>query len=552
MVMPILFLGGTVGLPAQQPTPKTLTLSVRDADWKDVLRAAMESTNLNLSFDPDVETRVKGLDLKGVTLQELLDEILPDYGLGYVRTGRSIHIMKSDGGLRFYQVDSLALHRTGTKDFMVSASGQTIQTGSSGSSGGGSSSSGSGGSGGSGGSSGSGGSGGSSSSYTSSLSTSNGTDPWEELELGLRTLIFGGSAPEPQTTAAQQPGASSGGPASSAYYKDGKSLLINPGSGMVAVAADAATHRKVERFLAEMRRRSRRQVLLEAKIVEVTLSNDSQLGVNWNSVLTPGASQGATGTGVTSSFVPGAVTNTTVQNTAGLFTLGVANARVSATLTALAQDGKLKVLSSPRLTALNNQKAILRVVQEQAYFTTTSTTTGAGSTTGAVTTVSITPMVVPVGIVLDIQPEVGDDGSITLAVNPSVSSVVRVATKEVDDANNNPLASADLPVVNRRDLDTVVRIQSGETLVLAGIIQTSDSATNTGVPWLDRIPFLGALFKKKEISKARTELAIFITPTLMEDGGEIAASRLEAEKRLKDAGADAALPGKPKQPITEP
>jgi general secretion pathway protein D len=161
-------------------------------------------------------------------------------------------------------------------------------------------------------------------------------------------------------------------------------------------------------------------------------------------------------------------------------------------------------------------------------------------------------MVVPVGIVLDIQPQIGDDGTITLAVNPSVSSVVSISSKEVDDASKNPLASADLPVVNRRDLDTVVRIQSGETLVLAGIIQTSESSNNSGVPWLDRIPFLGALFKKKEIAKSRTELAIFITPTLMDDGGEIAASRQESEKRLKDAGAEAALPGQPRQPLTEP
>ena len=529
VVVPILLLGGAFGLPAQAPAANTITLSVRDADWKDVLRAAMQSTDLNLSFDPDVDTRVKGLDLKAVTLQELLDDILPDYGLGYVRTGRSIHIVKSDGGLRFYQVDSLALRRSGNKEFSVSASGQTIQAG--GSSGGGAS-------GGGGGSS----SGGSNSSYTSSLQTSNGTDPWQELQLGLRTLVFGAAVPDVQTS----PASATSGPVSTAYYKDGKSLLINPGSGVVAVAADAGTQRKVERFLAEMRRRNRRQVLLEAKIVEVTLTNDSQLGVNWNSVLSPGSGTNPSGpgTGISGSFVPGSTTNSNLSSSAGLFTLGVANARVSATLTALAADGKLKVLSSPRLTALNNQKAILRVVQEQAFFTTTSTTTGAGTTTGAVTTVSITPMVVPVGIVLDIQPQIGDDGTITMAVNPSVSSVVSISSKEVDDASKNPLASADLPVVNRRDLDTVVRIQSGETMVLAGIIQTSDSTSNRGVPWLKNIPFLGALFNKDEKSKSRTELAIFITPTLLDDSGEVEANRNEAEHRLKDSGADPQPPGK--------
>jgi general secretion pathway protein D len=193
------------------------------------------------------------------------------------------------------------------------------------------------------------------------------------------------------------------------------------------------------------------------------------------------------------------------------------------------------------------------VVQEQAYFISNSTTTGAGSLAGATTTVNITPLVVPVGLVLDIQPQIGDDGSITLAVNPSVSSVVGIATDEIDAAGTTtPLASANLPIVNRRDLDTVVRIQSGETLVLAGIIQTSDSVTNSGVPWLKNIPFLGALFKQDTKSKSRTELAVFITPTLLEDGEEIASNRLAAEKRLKEAGADPVPPGPVKHSITEP
>ena len=541
LVIPVLLLGGAPGLPAQEADPKPISLSVRDADWKDVLRAALENTDLNLSFDPDLDTRVQGLDLKGVTVNELLDEILPGYGLGYVRTGRSIHIVKSDGGLRFYQVDSLSLRRTGKKEFSVTASGQTIQTGSTGGSGSGS-----------GGSSGSGSSGGSTSAYTSSLETGNGNDPWQELQMGLRTLVFGAAPPEAQSAPAPA-GAGAGGPASTSYCKDGKSLLINPGSGIVAVAADPGTQRKVERFLAEMRRRNQRQVLLEAKIVEVTLNNDSQMGVDWKSTLSAGAGSGGPGTSILGSFVTGNTNNPNLSSSDGLFTLGLANARISATLTALARDGRLTVLSSPRLTALNNQKAILRVVEEKAYFVSSSTTSGVGSTTGATTSVNITPLVVPVGIVLDIQPQIGDDGSITLAVNPSVTSVVDVVSDQIDSpGTSSALASATLPEVNRRDLDTVVRIRSGETLVLAGIIQNSESADDRGVPWLKNIPFLGALFNKDEKSKSRTELAIFITPTLLEDSDQIAANRKTAEDRLRDVGTDPKPPGKYVKPLLEP
>jgi general secretion pathway protein D len=131
-------------------------------------------------------------------------------------------------------------------------------------------------------------------------------------------------------------------------------------------------------------------------------------------------------------------------------------------------------------------------------------------------------------------------------VNPSVSEVADVASFSV------PGASASLPEVDRRDLDTVVRIQSGETLVLAGIIKTSDSVDNRGVPWLDRLPILGALFRKEEKSKTRTELAIFITPTLMEDASEIETQRKDSDQRLKDTQTDPNPPGKYKLPITEP
>ena len=114
-------------LMAQAPPARRVTLSVREADLKDVLRAATEGTDLNLSFDPGIDTRIKGLDLKAVTLEELLDQVLPNLGLGSTRKGRTIHIHKADGALRFYQVDQLALRRSGNKQFSVNASGQTIQ-----------------------------------------------------------------------------------------------------------------------------------------------------------------------------------------------------------------------------------------------------------------------------------------------------------------------------------------------------------------------------------------------------------------------------------------
>ncbi len=501
-------------------SPRRITLSVRDADLKDLLRAAAEDTDFNLSFEADLETRIKGLDLKGVTLQEILDQILPNMGLGYVKTGRTIHIQKSEGGLRFFQVDHLAMRRMGSKEFMVNASGQLIQ-----STGGGQS----GGSGGGGGGQGAG----SSSAYTSTLNTGNGFDPWEEIRSGLTTLVFGESL-------AGDSAAASGtikGPTSLAFSRNGKTLMIHPDSGLVVVGADPGTHKRVESYLQELRRRNRRQVLLEARIVEVTLGVDSQIGVDWNALLSAGAASGGSGTDIRGTFATGQTNNANVDaTTQGLAKLVVQNARISAALSALASEGRLQVLSAPRISTLNNQKAILRVVREEAFFLQNSQTTG--TTGGFSTTVNITPMIVPVGIVLDILPQIADDNTVTLAVNPSISEIVTVRTLVVQGVGNSGGASATLPVVDRRDLDAVVRLRSGETLVLAGIIRSKEGVDDRGIPWLRKIPLLGNLFTKKEKTKSTTELAIFITPTLVEDSEQIATQRESSEKRLEKAGAN--------------
>ena len=183
-------------------------------------------------------------------------------------------------------------------------------------------------------------------------------------------------------------------------------------------------------------------------------------------------------------------------------------------------------------------EAFLSLLINIAFFLQNSQTTGSGGIGGFSTTVNITPMVVPVGIVLDILPQVADDNTVTLAVNPSISEIVAVRSLVVQGVGNSGGASATLPVVDRRDLDAVVRLKSGETLVLAGIIRSKEGVDDRGVPWIRKIPFLGNLFTKKEKTKTHTELAIFITPTLIDDSEQMAVQRDSSEKRLEKAGAN--------------
>lgn len=550
--LPILLLCGGLSLFGAPQTPPAkdgrITLSVREADLRDILRAASAGTDYNLTFEPGIDTVVRGVDLKAATLEEILDQVLPGLGLGYQREGRTLHIHRGDGGLKFYQVDLLSLRRSGTKFFQVNASGQVIQSvqgGQGGGQGGGMSGgqSGAGGQGGQG--------GGNSSAYASSLAAGSAFDPWKELELGLTTLIFG----EPMDSSASAASGTAGAPAAPAsrgFAKGGRSLVIHPDSGLVVVGADPATQRRVAGYLKELQRRTSRQVQLEARIVEVSLGTDSQIGLDWNGILRAGAASGGSGTDVSTGFASGTTLNPNVQSGDGLFRMVVQNARVSATLSALAREGRLQVLSAPRLSTLNNQKAILRVVREEAYFLQNSQVAPTGGLGGAIATIQITPVVVPVGIVLDIQPQVGEDGTITLAVNPSVSEIVTVRNFSVPGTGGSSGASATLPVVDRRDLDTVVRIRSGETLVLAGIIRAKASEDDRGVPWLRKVPLLGNLFTKREKAKVHTELAIFITPTLVEDSQQIRDQQTRTEERLDQAGADLQPEPRTRSTVKEP
>ena len=177
-ILPILAALSPMAAPAQD-TPKRVSISVKEADLKDILRAVTEGTTYNLTFEPGLNTRLQGLDLKEVTLEEILTDILPTLGLDCSRQGRTLFIHKADERLKFYHVNQLAMKRTGSKSFTVNASGQTIQTsgGASGGSGGGQ-----------------GGASGSSSAYTSSLDAGTASDPWAELESGLAILVFGAPA----------------------------------------------------------------------------------------------------------------------------------------------------------------------------------------------------------------------------------------------------------------------------------------------------------------------------------------------------------------------
>jgi type II secretory pathway component GspD/PulD (secretin) len=265
----------------------------------------------------------------------------------------------------------------------------------------------------------------------------------------------------------------------------------------------------------------------------VTLSRDYQLGVNWSAILNPTSHFSGllpSGNGVAQPSVglsTGSVQDQNLNPSLGSFQYAISNSKVGMIIDSLSRQGQLRVLSSPHISALNNQKAVIRVVREEVYFTETSLVSQSVGPT--VTTEDIENEIVPIGVVLDIIPQIAPDGEITLSINPSISELVEVRTFSSSQGN----AVSTQPVIDRRDLDTVAKVHSGETVVIAGIMREQKSEDLRGVPWLMHLPFVGSAFRRTEQSSQRTELVIFITPTLITEKSAADLTEEETQKLKK-------------------
>ena len=423
---------------------------------------------------------------------------------------------------RLFYLNYIAASRTGKRDMRMSSRSQSGGGGSGGTGG-----SGTGGATGGNGQSNSGASGGSTTENQSTIITTNNSEVWTDLRLGLESIIFPSGRPE---TAAHQEDA---GPITSAGRDAaGHRILINPQAGVIMVHAEPAVLDEAARYIEAVEGSVQRQVLIEARIVEVTLSKDHQLGVDWAAALNPSGFMGMLGSalGVTNPSIgvsTGSVLNQNVNPSMGRSQYSIGNGKVGMVIDALSRQGQLRVLSSPHISALNNQKAVIRVVREEVFFTQTSLVSQSVGPT--VTTENIENLIVPIGVVLDIIPQIAADGEITLSINPSISELVEVRTF----SSTEGAAVSTQPVIDRRDLDTVAKVHSGETVLIAGIMRERKSEDLRGVPWLMHLPFLGSFFRRTEQASVRTELVIFITPTVI-SGKRMQELTEEENRKLKE------------------
>jgi len=289
------------------------------------------------------------------------------------------------------------------------------------------------------------------------------------------------------------------------------SVVANQESGLINIRASARQHREIQAFLNLVQNRSSNQVLIEATVVEVNLSDSYQSGVDWNAVINNSDlnidfAQNLLGANLNSA--PNSVLNISGADTTG--------ESVDATVRLLSQFGDLRVLSSPRIIAMNNQPAMLRVVDNRVYFTIDVTPAVVGPngnvTSPAVYTSNLET--VPVGFVMTVTPQISDSDKVTLNVRPTISRIVRFVNDPNPVLAQNGVVN-EIPEIQVREMESVMQVFSGDIAVLGGLMQDSLDNNNSGLPGVSRLPGIGNLFSFREDTASKTELIVFIRPVVV-------------------------------------
>ncbi len=468
--------------PPAQPLPPEprLDLLVNNAQAREVFLAIVADTRYSMLMHPDVKGTLS-VTLRGVTVSEALEAIRDVYGYDFKIDGRRITVYAPTLQTRVFTVNYPNSQRTGNSETRVSSGGgQASSSGSAGAAG----------------ASG----GGSNQPESSKVSTSSKTDFWAELSGAVKGML--GTA-------------------------EGRSVITSPQAGIMAVRAMPDELRQVEKFLKAAQIAVERQVMLEAKVVEVELRDGYQSGVNWAAFGSDGTTRvltGVLGSGVINTeaaltsgvAIGGTVAIPSVATGGGLFGLALSTTNFGAVLGFLETQGDVQTLSSPRVATLNNQKAVLKVGTDEFFVTNVSggTSTAASGTTASTSTMpTVSLQQFFSGISLDVTPQVDEGNNVMLHIHPSLTSVTE-KTKQIDLGSIGnyrlPLASSSV-----NETDTLVRIQDGAIVAIGGLMQVESSRTSSGLPGSSNLGVFSALFGNKAVSGRKKEVIVLIKPTII-------------------------------------
>ncbi|WP_296530803.1 pilus (MSHA type) biogenesis protein MshL [Rhodoferax sp.] len=505
---------------ALAPEPR-LDLLVNNAQAREVFLAIVADTRYSMMMHPDVAGTLS-VTLRGVTVLEALEAIRDVYGYDFKMDGRRITVYGPALQTRIFTINYPHSQRVGSSDLRVSP-GAALQASTSGGTTSGSTQP----------------TASSQQGEGSRVTTTSKTDFWAELSGAVKGLV--GAGP-------------------------GRSVVTSPQAGIMAVHAMPDELRQVDKFLKAAQIAVERQVMLEAKIVEVELRDGYQSGIDWSALKNGGGSTGAMGviggnanSPISSSASTITSTNTLVRGVqsnlpgfsggsslladaislpaagAGLFGLAFATDGFQAVLGFLETQGDVQILSSPRIATLNNQKAVLKVGAEDFFVTnvsggTTTSTTSNSNATATMPSITLTPFFS--GISLDVTPQIDDGNKIMLHVHPSVTTVTEKA-KQIDlgSAGNYvlPLASSSM-----NETDTLVRIQDGNIVAIGGLMQIESNRKSSGLPGTSDVPFLSAIFGNRANTGRKKEVVVLIKPTIIRTAQDWEAQTRRTRAALED------------------
>jgi MSHA biogenesis protein MshL len=502
--------------PPAPPEPR-FDLAVHNAPAQQVFLQIVSGTKYSMLVPPDL-SGVIAINLKNVTVREALDSIRELYGYEYRMEGTRIFIQPNTLQTRIFQVNYLAGKRKGATDMRVT-SGSISSNPTPGSNGSSTTPA----------STGSGAATPNATTQSSRISTESDNDFWGELRETLNAIVGSDAT---------------------------RKVIVNPLSGVIAVRGFPNDIRNAENYLRMTQLIIERQVMIEAKIIEVQLSDSYASGVNWSvfrgtngrlsgGQMSPGTTLspiGAISTGSDGSAL-GTLASTAgtditsgAANPGSIFGLAFQAHNFAALLQFLESQGNVQVLSSPRIATINNQKAVLKVGTDEFFVTsiTTNTTTGTGGTTNS-PTIGVQPFFS--GIALDVTPQIDDNDSIILHLHPSVS----VVAEKQKSVNLGSLGNFQLPLAAStvNESDSVVRVQDGNIVAIGGLMKQQQSASSSGLPGAHEQPVVGNLFGQKNNSSQKSELVILLKPTIIRGSQGWQADAADVQDRLQSYGVPA-------------
>lgn len=547
--------------PRPQPVAKAETYSVvvNEVPVRELLFALARDARVNVDVHPGIAGTVT-LNAINQTLSQLLNRVARQVDIRWEMEGNNLSVLPDVAYLRTYKIDYVNMSRVA--DTNVSVATEIGSTGRGASTGGGT-----------------GAGGGSNSSTTVTSQSANRF--WDSLALNVCSLVAatrvisreerellrnqqqreqeerlnvaralapaGAGAAQLMQQVASPTSAvqmqqinctpQSTGSTTASVLSTNNPVIANREGGVLSVFATQRQQERVQEFLDRVMGSARRQVLIEATVVEVELNSTYQQGINWQRL------QGAGNTGLSLTMQPGgpntlpggavpgaagaavnAVTNS-INNpgatTPGLLQIGYVNptsrlGNIASAITLLESFGNVRVLSSPKLSVLNNQTAILKVVNNLVYFTIGATTTPGSLGTPTVTTYTSTPNTVAVGFVMSVTPQIDDQDTVAINVRPTISRIIRY----VNDPNP-ALAAAGVvnpvPEVQTREMESILKVPNQQIAVMGGLMQDAVNNNEDGVPGASRVPFVGDLFRYRNEQSRKSELVIFLRPVVLKD-----------------------------------